>query len=141
MSYSTILVPVDFSELNEKALAKAKDLKRDSDCSITLVHAVDYMPPPHMGAQLPEIYASTPLMIERAEKHMHDLQEKLDLTDATVIVKAGKARDVVIEVQNEINADLIIMAKHSHKGLERLLGSTTNGVANKAVCDLLVIPE
>jgi len=107
MSYSTILVPVDFSELNEKALAKAREFQQDSGCKVTLVHVVDYMPPPHIGAQLPEIYASEPLMIERAEKHMAEIQEKSGLTDATVVVKTGRAREVVLEIQKEIRIDTI----------------------------------
>jgi universal stress protein A len=141
MSYHNILVPVDFSKINERAVAKAKELSSESDCTITLAHVIDYMPPSYVSTELPEIYASEPLMIERSEQHMEELRDKVGLPDADIIVRVGRPKDVLLDIQQAINADLIIMAKHSQTGLDKLLGSTTNGVVNKAPCEVLVIPE
>jgi universal stress protein A len=72
---------------------------------------------------------------------MEELRDKVGLPDADIIVRVGRPKDVLLDIQQAINADLIIMAKHSQTGLDKLLGSTTNGVVNKAPCEVLVIPE
>jgi nucleotide-binding universal stress UspA family protein len=141
MSYQKILVPVDFSGINERALSKAKELSALFDCDITMAHVIDYMPPSYVRVELPDNYASESMMIERSEKHLVALCEKADLKDAEVIVRVGRPKDVLLDIQQAINADLIIMAKHSQSGLEKLLGSTTNGVLSKVGCDVLVLPE
>lgn len=141
MSYQKILVPVDFSGINERALAKAKELAALFECDVTMAHVIDYMPPSYVSVELPEIYASEPLMIERSEKHLAALCDKANLKDAEIIVRVGRPKDVLLDIQRAFKADLIIMAKHSQSGLEKLLGSTTNGVLSKASCDVLVLPE
>ena len=140
MSYQNILVPVDFSGINERALSRAKELSSRPGCTITLAHVIDYMPPSYVSAELPEIYASEPLMIERSEKHLEELRDKSGLPEAGIVVRVGRSKEMLLDIQQAINADLIIMGKHSQTGLEKLLGSTTNGVVNKAACDVLVIP-
>lgn len=141
MGYTTILVPVDFSKTNENVLAKARELKNQSDCTLTLLHVINYLPPPNIQAELPAAYSSMPLLLEKAEAEVQALLDRAGIADSGIVVNTGKPRDRILELQKEISADLIIMAKHSHKGLERLLGSTTNGVANKTTCDLLIVPD
>ena len=78
----------------------------------------------------------------RAEAESEDITVmRTGLPDADIIVRVGRPKDVLLDIQQAINADLIIMAKHSQTGLDKLLGSTTNGVVNKAPCEVLVIPE
>lgn len=141
MTYSNILLPVDFSETNKNSLEKAKLFKDAQGGKITLAHIIDYIPPVYMQADIPELYMSQELMVERATAHLEDLRKKSGLEQCDVIVRVGNPKNVLPELQQEFNHDLLIMAKHSHKGIARILGSTTNSVLNKIQCDVLVIPE
>lgn len=138
--YKKILVPLDFSSANENTLAKAQKFKEKLDAEVVLVHAIDYLPPSYVQIEIPEIYTSKDLMMERAKKHVDGLALKQNLSDSDVIVRVGHAKDVVLSICEEHEPDLVIMAKHAHSGLERLLGSTTNGVLHHVKCEVLVIP-
>lgn len=139
--YTNIMVALDFSSLSEKLVAKAKALGDTFNSEITLVHAIDYLPPPYVRPEIPEIYASEKLMAERAMDHINKLKEKYEIKKCTAEVRVGRAKEVVLEVNEEYKPDLLIMAKHSRQGLTKLLGSTTNGVLQKVGCEVLVMPE
>jgi len=139
LQYKNILVPVDFSKTSRYALKNAIDLTRMNHGSLTLIHIVDYVPPPYVAAEIPTIYASEDLMIERAEKHLTDWAQELGLSDCKKIVKAGPAKKLIVRAVKENNVDLVIMGTHGETGIGRLLGSTANAVVQKVKCDVLVV--
>ena len=142
MNYTMILVPIDFSDTCTLAATRAAEIKNAStiDCRVALLHVVDYMPPAHLQVELPESLSSAPRVLADAETRLAKLKDEAGLVDADLIVQIGHPREVIKEVQKNLGADLIIMAKHSRRGLERMLGSVTNGVANNTDCELLVLP-
>ena len=142
MNFTTILVPIDFSDTCKLAAKRAVEIQKDSkiDCRVALLHVVDYMPPPHLQVELPENLSSAPRVLADAEERLAELQSEVGLTNGELIVQIGHPREVIKEVQKNLGADLIIMAKHSRRGLERMLGSVTNAVANNTDCELLVLP-
>lgn len=141
MNYNTIVIPVDFSELNHRSIVRGADIQRNCGAKIILAHVIDYAPPPYIKPQVPEIYASESIMMERATKELDILGEKENLDPFESVVKIGHTKESLLSLINEYDAELVIMAKHSQKGLERLLGSTTNSVVQKARCEVLVMPE
>jgi nucleotide-binding universal stress UspA family protein len=57
------------------------------------------------------------------------------------IVRPGPLVDTIVEVADEVRADLIVMATAGHKGfLDALRGSTTEGVLRRARRALLAVP-
>ena len=64
---------------------------------------------------------------------------KLDLPKEQVFIAAGLAEQEILDVAQEICADLIILGNHIHHGLAQLLGSTARAVSDKATCDVLNI--
>jgi nucleotide-binding universal stress UspA family protein len=57
------------------------------------------------------------------------------------IIRGGPVVDAIVEVADQIDADLIAMATAGHKGfLDALFGSTTEGVLRKARRPLLAAP-
>ena len=56
-----------------------------------------------------------------------------------ITVKVGKPYEQIYLLAEKKNADLIVVGTHSKKGINALIGSTANGVANYAKCDVILI--
>ena len=139
--YENILIPVDFSEASRFALSRTLEQESTSGATITVVHVVDYMPPTYIRPEIPEIYASEDLMKQRAQKHLDEFIEETGLTGCNSIVKFGHAKTCILTLLQEKNYDLVILARHKRSGLQKLLGSVSNGIANEATCDVLIVHE
>ncbi len=63
----------------------------------------------------------------------------LGLSLKNVMIKFGKPYEQICALAEKKNADLIVLGTHSKKGLQALIGSTANGVANYAKCDVSLI--
>lgn len=138
----TILVPTDFSEYADHALAYAVKLAAQLDATIHLVHAIAVP-----AAGIPQLGVSySSLMIETSAE---DAQRELEMRVARyrdavslgpVRVEVGDARDVIDQVAETIGADLIVMGTHGRRGLRRmLLGSVAETVVRSAPCPVLTV--
>ena len=141
MNYLNILVPVDFSEPNKLAIRKAKEMRGAGNANLILAHVIDYAPPSYVKPLLPDLLASEEVMIERAQAHLDAVISEEGLTNYRCVVKIGNTRSSLIDIIEENSVDLIVMAKHSQSGLDRLAGSNTNSVVQRAKCDVLVVHE
>jgi nucleotide-binding universal stress UspA family protein len=69
------------------------------------------------------------------------LPRHLEGREANEILRQGPLVDTIVEVADEVGADLIVMATAGHKGfLDALTGSTTEGVTRRARRALLAVP-
>jgi nucleotide-binding universal stress UspA family protein len=139
-----ILVPIDFSEFSQKALAHAVPLAEKFGAKITLVHVVE-----------PSIYPETLLVSpEREEMNIQFTvdgrnlletlrREKIDpAIPSDAIVLVGRPYAQIIEAAQSKNADLIVIATHGYTGLKHvLLGSTAERVVRHATCPVLTVRE
>jgi len=141
MKYSNILAPVDFSEFNKLAICKAVEVQQASGAELTLAHIIDYMPPVYIRPELPQVFASDELMTERANEYLDDLVEELGIESCRRISKIGRTKSELLELIQNANYDLVVMGKHSQSGIDRLIGSTTNYIVQRARCDVLVVHE
>lgn len=57
------------------------------------------------------------------------------------IVRVGEPWRLIIEVGDDIAADLIVIGSHGYHGLDRILGTTAARVANVAHRNVLVVHE
>jgi nucleotide-binding universal stress UspA family protein len=57
------------------------------------------------------------------------------------IVRIGDPWRAILEVSDEVDADLIVVGSHGYHGLDRLLGTTAARVANMATRNVLVVHE
>ena len=137
-----ILVPTDFSEPADQALAYAVELATRLDATIHLVHAITV---PVMGiAEIGLAYASS--VID------HSTKASLKALDALVEryrgrapfgpprLEVGDARDAIDRVAEDIHADLIVIGTHGRRGVSRaLLGSIAESVVRTAPCPVLTV--
>jgi nucleotide-binding universal stress UspA family protein len=136
-----ILVPTDFSELSNKAVAKAVALAQRFNAKIDLVHVLEPPPYPEFG------YVHIPLKegglrkmaeayFEKLRKHIPALADLVDYTP----VRTGNAPYEIVQSARQLNADLIVIGTHGRTGLKRLaLGSTAEKVVRHAHCPVLVL--
>jgi nucleotide-binding universal stress UspA family protein len=132
-----ILVPLDFTEMSLKSLQYAVPFAKRFGAKLTLVHVVE--------ASAHAADASFPALVSGDK--FAAIQEKLDeMIPPELSVETTVRQNVpisgILEVAQEINADLIITTTHGYTGLAQLFkGATVSSIVNRAPCPVLVVRE
>jgi len=137
-----ILLPTDFSEASDKAIAYAFNLFRDTPCEFTLMHAYDTFP---VGAA-PEIeYAMIDEMFKRSKKEIAEYVEaarQLDInrihTFKAELVSGSPAS--AIQILNQHHDYDFIMVGATGKGNDILFGSTATDVVRNVMANTIIVP-
>ena len=140
--YNKILVPLDGSELAQKALVQAEQVARMFGSEIILFEVVPFMP----------IYGSpelvTPLIVdekqrESVERYLAKLAGELKEKGFKVSTMVKTGQQVALEIidyAKERGVDLIAMCTHGRSGITRwVLGSVTLKVLTRAETPVLLI--
>ena len=141
--YKHILVPLDGSELAERALVEAKGLAQEG-CQITLFQVVRLPMPvvsPDVGMNMPVVDIED--MFSEAKSYLEGLAAALVKegfkADADV-VDADHVAEAIVNYATKHQVDLIIKTTHGRGGLSRLVfGSVAEGVLRHARCPILLI--
>ena len=139
---TNILVPTDFSEPADRALAYAVELASKLGARIHVVHVIGI---PALG--VPELgVAMTSATIESV---IRDDQATLDrvvdkyrgvATFGEVMLRTGDVRDMIRQAADEVHADLITIGTHGRRGLSHvLLGSVAEAIVRTARCPVLTV--
>jgi len=141
-SYSTVLIPVDFSSSSLRAIKQAQAIAPQAE--IILLHAYEV---PFEGqlryASVDDTIINEYLLAVRREAtaSMEALcrEAGLGLDEARYVLVHGDPSACVIEQEQVQSADLIVMGKHGENLIEELLlGSVTKHVLIESQCDVLV---
>lgn len=143
--YRRVLVTVDFSPVSSSALRYAKRIAPDAE--LYLLHAYEL---PYEGKLT---YAGVDEAVirryiqeagEQRRQQLHALAAAagLSATDYVGRVVHGDAALQILAMEQEIDADLIVVGKHgTHLSEELLLGSVTKQVLAGTQCDVLVMHD
>ncbi len=136
-SFRRVLVPVDFSEPSRRALETAKAHASETDSLITLLHAVEPIPPMYLAGGLTsrfQLDSDLPARVSsKLEEWGHGGADQ-------VLVTEGPTASEIIRIADEIRADLVVMGSHGLSGLEHVLvGSVTEKVCRFARTPVLVV--
>ena len=141
-TYKNILVAVDLTESAELVIRKAQELVLSNQTTMTIIHAIDYIP--YMG--FGETALITPTytipneeLINNARQPIETLLKKLDLENIHVLYEFGNAANEIVQYADDNNVDLIVLGSHRRHGAKLLLGSTANAVLHHASCDVLAV--
>ena len=137
--FRKILLAYDGSEGAKLALKKALYLASYCEAELFILSV----------GRIPE-YAETVSETEEAKEqasryYAKILQSALEMAQeegvqARTLVRYGKPGDVIVDVANEIGADLIVLGTRKHSPLvRRLLGATADKVVDNANCSVLVV--
>jgi universal stress protein A len=133
----TILHPTDFSDCSEYARRVARSLSRDHGARLVIIHVA---PGEIVHSGLIGGPVETKPRLREIEVQLREVfGEDLD-TDAEVHVKEGEPASAILQMADEVHADLIVMGTTGHSGLGRLLlGSVAEAVMHRARCPVLTV--
>ncbi|HSI63881.1 MAG TPA: universal stress protein [Candidatus Saccharimonadia bacterium] len=141
---STILVPVDFSDISPQVVETAASLADARGDAITLLHVA--LPDPAFVG-----FEAGPVVVQEAVQRDFQVDHgKLEAIRADLAARGlaagylhfeGSTAEVILREAKRIHAGLIVMGSHGHGALYHLLvGSVTDAVLRKTSCPVLVVP-
>ena len=134
--YKTIIVPIDlFSAEQSKPMIDVAAKLADKGAKIILVNVVEDVPAT-VAAQLP---ASVHQQIIDNAKGELKAMANTAVIKAEAVIRTGYPPTAIIELAEEKDADLIIVASHRPDWHDYLLGSTAARVVRHAKCSVLVV--
>lgn len=143
LAINHILVPTDFSDHAEAALAHAVELARTHDATVHLLHVVETPAfPSFYGAGAVALYEEIPDLEAKAHDALGDLARTVEGSPPPIKihVETGTPGASIVAFADEHAMDLIVIAAQGRTGLERLvLGSVAEKVVRGARCSVFVV--
>jgi len=137
-----ILVPTDFSEPADAALAYALDLARFFGAAVSLVHVFE---DPTDQTLFSEQYIPVPPdlrdeLLGTVRRRLEDRVHRAAGSDISFAVLVGPTAQGIIGGARDQEADLIVMGTHGRRGVEHLLlGSVAEQVIRTAPCPVITV--
>ncbi|PCJ47131.1 MAG: universal stress protein A [Gammaproteobacteria bacterium] len=128
--YKNILCAIDNTPESEAILSKASSLAKQNSCKLSVVHIIEY-------TILPKDYQKQ--LEEEALPKMAAIAEKFNIPSKNRYIKFGQSYPVICQLEEKLGIDLIVIGSHGKNGFQALLGSTANGVLQRAKGDVLLI--
>lgn len=145
--FQHILLPVDGTELSERAVQAGIELARKLGAELTAFVAEPLPPLPTMGTN-PSLYArESEQHLARTEEHARKLLARIGAMAAEQGVtchgkfqRSDSVDDSIVAAAAEFQCDLIVMATHGRGAFgELLFGSHTKNVLARSKIPLLVL--
>ena len=139
-----IIVSVDLSTpaITEKVCATANDIALKYDAKVQLITILPDYGTPLVASFFPE---------DAQDKIKAEMRDKLNALASnhfkgdvkTAVIQGSKRAKAILLTIDELNPDLTVLGcrrKHSREG-QRLLGSTTSAVTDRASCNIMVVKQ
>ncbi len=144
--YKNILVAIDDSETSRCALAEAKHIAKTSQAKLYIAHVVDEVLLNMHGHAMVDMgnADSAVASLRRAGETLlaSAMQDVAGIDAEPVLIEAQKRRvsETLAEKAKELNVDLIVIGRHSQRGLATLiLGSVAEQLAKIAEASVLLV--
>ena len=135
-TFGSIVVGYDDTEAAKRALAKAADLARAFDATVTVTSVAGVLIGRGVGPLDP---------VDPPSEHREELSHAAEYlagrgVAADYVVAMGEPAAEIAELAEQREADLIVVGTREPSWLIRLLGlSVSGGVTRRAHCDVLVV--
>jgi len=134
--YKNILVPIDLAHMSEgKDTLEIARANLAEGGKVTLLNVIEAIPK-WAAAQLPK--GTIEHSIKHAGEQLRAICEKCEGM-ADFEVRTGHAYKIILDVAQEKNAELIIIASHRPGFRDYYLGSTAAKVVRHAACSVHVV--
>jgi nucleotide-binding universal stress UspA family protein len=136
-----ILVPYDFGEPAQCALAYALVLADKLGARVTILHAYE-IPAYGFPDAITDAFRMAPEIERHAAEALRKVAERARGSSGEIdtIVRSGATWAQILEVAKSLPADLIVMGTHGRTTLPRmLLGSVAEKVLRSARCPVLTV--
>jgi nucleotide-binding universal stress UspA family protein len=136
-AFGRIIVPVDGSEIANKAAGKALALAQLADIKVIAMHVIN------VDLSIYD-YPKEIQLLDLLQKEGHSilaeivmLGEEMAITVSKKLVEGHPAEEIIKEAKED---DLIVMGSKGRTGLDRLLlGSVAENVARHASCPVMIV--
>jgi nucleotide-binding universal stress UspA family protein len=133
----TILVGTDFNEGSIKALEKARELAKQFDSKIYLLHVLEPVDDPDSDdPETEEFYSKLKMSslqkLDAAKANLSPLE-----TDCSV--RVGRRHPTLLQVANDVDADLIVLGSNPISEESQRIG-TSHRVAVTSARPVLLVP-
>ncbi len=144
ISIRRVLVPIDLSELSEKALLYAAELSEKLGAELVVLYVVAepsavlpdmMMPVPVAAADADDLLASGKQAVAEtiAARNLGRLNPRAE-------VRLGSAGEEIVAAAADLSADLVVVGTHGRSGLKHLLlGSVAEHVVRHCPCPVLTV--
>lgn len=136
--YKNILLATDLTDdTGSFVIDKVRSIRGLTGARLSLVHVVEPLPGysyAYLGIE--DIEGQ---LLEESRASLKQLGEKLAVDEKDQWVEIGPTKSKILEVAQNIGADLIVCGSHGRHGLSLLLGSTANAILHGARCDVLTV--
>ncbi len=136
-AYKHILLATDLHQDNQEVINQAVALAKRNDARLSVINVLPNIPY-YMASGVPSIADLEDHLEDDNMRKLKALEAKIDL-DADYHLLHGSPKRKIVELAKEINCDIVIIGSHGRHGVERFIGSTANGVLQRAHCDVLII--
>jgi nucleotide-binding universal stress UspA family protein len=143
--FGRIVVGTDGSDTATEAVRQATDLARLAGAQLDIVSAFEPVPQQRLKSEERELPGDVQYEVGPRE----DVNLVLDTAAGTVSqsgveaqthAREGDPADAILDVAEEVNADLIVVGNKGMTGARRfLLGSVPNKVSHHAPCSVIII--
>jgi nucleotide-binding universal stress UspA family protein len=135
-----VLVPTDFSEASERALAYARSFAEDYGAKIYVSHAVNPAPPIFMPMEPIPIDLDAEWQDARAQLNRFEANKLLNDTRHEAILGRGETWNVIEDIIRQRSIDLVILGTRGKHGIKKLLfGSGAEQIFRHADCPVLTV--
>ncbi len=144
VTFSSILIPTDFSDCAQEAERYGIELARTFGASLHYLYAVE---PIDTFATINGVEQSIYFDVLKdlrasAEERLSQIAAQLgnEGMQVTTAVREGRASEVIVEYAQQNGIELICISTHGRRGFSHLiLGSTTERVVRRAPCPVFVV--
>lgn len=146
MQIKKILVPVDGSEANKKAIELAAHMAKSFPAQVILLHVIELNMPSALQVEYSYVqYSYTDEDLKNlkniSQKILDNASELLEGVEVTKLSFVGYPVDEILRISEEEDVDIIVMASRGMTGIKKyLMGSVTNNVVHHSKKPVLVIP-
>jgi nucleotide-binding universal stress UspA family protein len=144
--FGRIVVGTDGSETAAEAVRQATELAKLSNARLDIVSAFEPIPQQRVRAEAREAPGDVQYEIGPREDVNLILEgasgdaKKEGLDEVQTHAREGDPADAILDVAEEINADLIVVGNKGMTGARRfLLGSVPNKVSHHAPCSVIIV--
>jgi nucleotide-binding universal stress UspA family protein len=144
--FGRIVVGTDGSDTAGEAVRQAIELARQSGARLDIVSAFEPVPAQRVREEAREAPGDVQYEISPREDVNLVLDnalgesKKAGVEEVQTHAREGEPADAILDVAEEINADLIVVGNKGMTGARRfLLGSVPNKVSHHAPCSVIII--
>jgi len=148
-----ILIALDYDPSAQNVAESGYALANSMQANVTLLHvmadyayysSVNYSPIMGFNSFINSDFsqvAESEALTKAAEDFLIKTRTFLGDESIQVLIKDGNAGDQILETAKEMNADFIVLGKHSRSVIEKIImGSVTQKVLQQSKIPLLIIP-